>query len=135
MPIIKHKAEGSYVIVNKGMLMDRTLSLRDRGMLSTLLSLKDDWKFSVAGMEQILPDRKTAINNSLNELEQRGYLTRKQGRGEGGVFGENVIEIYEIPLSPITENRQTEKPNTDNPLSAKPMSEKQTQLNNNRITN
>jgi hypothetical protein len=49
--------------------------------------------------------------------------------------GGNIIEVHETPHPPNAENRLTGKPTTENPLSAKPMSEKQTQLNDNRITN
>lgn len=135
MPVLKNKSQGKYVNIHKGIVMDKTLALRDRGMMSTLLSLPDNWIFSTAGLEQILPDGRTAISNSLRELEERGYLTREQSRGKGGEFGGNIIEVHETPHPPNAENRLTVKPTTENPLSAKPMSEKQTQLNNNRITN
>lgn len=135
MPVLKNKSQGKYVNIHKGIVMDKTLALRDRGMMSTLLSLPDNWIFSTAGLKQILPDGRTAISNSLRELEERGYLTREQSRGEGGEFSGNIIEVHETPHPPKAENRLTGKPTTENPLSAKPMSEKQTQLNNNRITN
>jgi len=135
MPVLKNKSQGKYVNVNKGIVTDRELCLRDRGMLTTLLSLADNWKFSVAGLDKILPDGKTAISNSLNELQERGYLTREQIRGKGGAFGESVIEVHETPRPPMSEKRKTEKPTTDNPLPAKPMPEKQTQLNTNIVTN
>lgn len=43
MPVLKNKTQGNYVNVYKGIAMDQALSLRDRGMMLTLLSLPDNW--------------------------------------------------------------------------------------------
>ena len=135
MPVLKNKTQGNYVNVYKGIVMDRSLRLKDRGMLLTLLSLPDNWNFTAAGLEKILPDGKAAIYNSLDNLQKAGYLTKEQGRGEGGVFAANIIEIHETPCPPFTENPLTEKPSTENPFTEKPVPENQTQLNNNRLNN
>ena len=104
MPVLKNKTQGNYVNVYKGIVTDRSLRLKDRGMLLTLLSLPDNWNFTAAGLEKILPDGKAAIYSSLDNLQKAGYLTKEQGRGEGGVFAANIIEIHETPCPPFTEN-------------------------------
>lgn len=65
MPVLKNKTQGRYVNVCKGILENRSLGLRDRGMLVTLLSFPDNWDFSIAGLAKILPDGKSAISASL----------------------------------------------------------------------
>lgn len=52
MPVLKNKTQGNYVNVYKGIVMDRSLNLKDRGMLLTLLSLPDNWDFTVAELER-----------------------------------------------------------------------------------
>ena len=39
IPVLKNKTQGNYVNVYKGIVFDKGLSLKDRGMLLTLLSL------------------------------------------------------------------------------------------------
>ena len=135
MPVLKNKTQGNYVNVYKGIVTDRSLRLKDRGMLLTLLSLPDNWNFTAAGLEKILPDGKAAIYSSLDNLQKAGYLTKEQGRGEGGVFAANIIEIHETPCPPFTENPLPEKPSTENPFTEKPVPENRIQLNNNRLNN
>lgn len=116
MPVLKNKTQGNYVNVYKGIAMDPALSLRDRGMMLTLLSLPDNWDFTTAGLRKILPDGKHSIKSSIDSLQGFGYLSKEQSRGEGGVFGENVIEVYETPHSPFTDFRVP-----DNPAAVKPV--------------
>lgn len=135
VPVLKNKTQGNYVNVSKGIAMDRSLKLKDRGMLLTLLSLPDNWNFTAAGLAKILPDGKAAIYSSLDDLQKAGYLTKEQGRGEGGVFGANIIEIHEKPSPPFTDFPFADNPSPEKPFTEKPVPENRTQLNNNRLNN
>lgn len=128
MPVLKNKTQGNYVNVYKGIVMDRSLNLKDREMLLTLLSLPDNWDFTVAGLRKILPDGKSAIYNSLDSLQNAGYLTKEQTRGEHGVFAENIIKVHETPHPPFSEKRVS-----DNRLPEKRVPGNRAQLNNNRL--
>ena len=128
MPVLKNKTQGNYVNVYKGIVMDRSLSLKERGMMLTLLSLPDNWDLTVAGLKKILPDGKSAICKCLTTLQSSGYLTREQSRGEGGMYGENIVEVHETPCSPYPENRVS-----DNQVADFRLAEKQTELNNKKI--
>ncbi len=76
----KNKTQGNYVNVYKGIAMDRSLSLKDRGMMLTLLSLPDNWEFTTAGLRKILPDGKHAIKSSVDSLQASGYLSKQFGK-------------------------------------------------------
>ena len=92
-----------------------------------MLSLPENWEFSIAGLQKILPkDGKHVITGALNNLEQLGYLTRKQGKAEKGKFAHNEWDVYEQPckMLPLSEN-----PSTDNPTADKPPAENQPQSN------
>ncbi len=86
MDILRNKTQG-FTIVNNQILKDKNMGQRERGMYATLCSLPDGWELSVAGLNAILPDGKTAITNSLNLLEKHGYLTRSQRRVRGRITG------------------------------------------------
>lgn len=121
--------------VYKDILKNHLLSLRDRGMVVTLLSLPDNWEFTISGLSKIIPDGKSSIRASLTHLEELGYISRTQERAECGKFGKIAIEIHETPIAPLSDFRKTEKPKADSPVAGKPASEKRTQYINNQLNN
>ena len=127
MAILKNKTQGNYTIVSNGILKNQSLSLKDRGLIITLLSLPDNWTFTINGLSKIIPDGKDSIKNSLKHLEELGYVSKTQSRGEFGKYGNIVIEVHETPILPIVEN-----PLTENPLTGKPVPENLSQYNNNK---
>jgi hypothetical protein len=135
MPVFKNKTQGQYVNVYKDILKNHNLSLRDRGMVVTLLSLPDNWDFTISGLSKIIPDGKSSIRASLANLEECGYISREQERAERGKFGGNTIEIHETPISPLSDFRQTDKPTTVNPMTEKPSTGNRTQYINNKCIN
>lgn len=135
MPVFKNKTQGQYVNIYKDILKDNALSLRDRGLVVTLLSLPDNWEFSISGLSKIIPDGKSAIRASLTHLEELGYLSREQERAERGKFGRNIIEIHEKPVVPQSDFRSTEKRFADNPVTDNPSAENRTQYINNKYNN
>ena len=126
MPVLKNKTQGNFTMISNGILRNKDLHLKERGLLVTLIGLPDKWDFSINGLVAILPDGKDKIKTGLQELEKMGYITRYQERKEGGAFGPEVLEIHEIPaVSP-----RADFPHTDNPSTGKPSAENQTQYNN-----
>ena len=97
MAILRNKTQGNFTLVNNSILQDKTLSLKERGLLITLISLPDNWDFSIKGLTTILPERKDALNSAINSLIKKGYLKRYRERDESGFFRNTVIEIYECP--------------------------------------
>ena len=50
MKIVKSEAPGQFFVVGMDVAKDQKLSLTERGMLLTLLSLPPDWDFTVEGI-------------------------------------------------------------------------------------
>lgn len=123
MIIVRNKSKEKYTVVDNNIFKNKELSLKARGMITTLLSLPDNWEFSENGLEHIFNDGLTTIKSSLKELEKNGYLVRKQVRDNKGRFLKNDWTIYEIPL--------LEKPLVEKPTTDKPITENDTQLNTN----
>ena len=109
-------------------LRDKNLSLKAKGLLSQMLSLPEEWDYTLAGLAHINKESKDAIRTTILELEKAGYITRHQTTTEGGRFGSNEYVIRERPLphEPLTEN-----PTTVDPQTAAPLTENPTQLNTN----
>ena len=119
MAVMRNKTQRQYVNVAYGILKDPHLSLKDRGLLITLLSLPDGWKYSVKGLVAILSeDGKHAIATGIKHLEELGYLVRTQTKGENGKFGGYDWEVYDTPQkgSPLPDFPTTENPTTENPM-------------------
>ena len=135
MPVFKNKTQGQYVNVYKDILKNHSLSLRDGEMVVTLLSLPDNWKFTISGLSKIIPDGKSSIRASLTHLEELGYISRTQERVERGKFGKIAIEIHETPVAPLSDYRQTENPTADNPSTGKPSTGNRAQYINNQLNN
>ena len=59
-------------MVSNGILKDKELPLKERGLLVTLLGLPDNWDFSINGLAAILPDGRDKIKTGLRKLEKMG---------------------------------------------------------------
>ena len=107
------------------------MSLKAKGLLSLMLSLPDDWDYSISGLATLSKDGKDSIMSALAELEKFGYLTRTRLTNEKGQFAGVEYNIFEIPQP---KNPISEKPNEENENSENPNSENRAQLNTN-LTN
>ena len=121
MAIIKNKAKGQYTNISQQIMTDTNLSLSERGMLLTLLSLPSNWNFTIRGLCTIIPDGKAKISSTLNSLIEKGYVSRRQSRAGKGKFDSTDLIVNEIPVkpsdkdnSPHPENRVTVKRDTEN---------------------
>ncbi len=100
MAVLKNRTQGNYTLVSQIIMHDKNLSMAERGLLTTLLSLPDNWQLTIRGLSQILPDGKEKISNNLNKLIEKGYVTREQGRGTKGKFDSTILEVHETPVTP-----------------------------------
>lgn len=63
-----------YTIMSNYHLKEKNMSLKAKGLLSVMLSLPDNWDYSIAGLVAISQENETAIKSALSELKQFGYL-------------------------------------------------------------
>lgn len=98
-------------------LRDPNLSNKARGLLSTMLSLPDNWDYTTRGLAKICKDGVDGITAQLKELEQYGYLIRNRIRDTSGRIVDMEYIIYERPhpASPDTEKPDMVKPDTGLP--------------------
>ena len=78
MAKVKKKITSDFTIVHNKMLRDKNLGATERGVLMTMLSLPDNWDFSIKGLTCILPDGYTKISRALKNLEAKHYLVRER---------------------------------------------------------
>lgn len=133
--VIRVQRSGGYTVLPNGILRDAGLSLKTKGLFAIILSLPEDWDYSVAGLATVAGCGRDAIRTALGEMERAGYLTRARSHGEGGKFTGMMYTVRDV-AAPLSENPTmaeeeplSGKPMTDNPTSEKPLSENPTQLN------
>lgn len=124
MAVFKIEKNKNYTIMSNYHLRDKNLSLKAKGLLSFMLSLPDDWDYSLNGLCSICKEQETAIKSTLKELKRTGYLVIDKVRGDKGYF-EYVYNIYEQPV----EIEQEKHPEVENPPMDIPPLENDTQIN------
>ena len=99
-----------------------------------MLSLPENWDYTLKGLSCICRENVDAIRTAVWELEKAGYITRRQGRDEKGKMTAIEYTIYEFPQPPKPKIPVSENPISDNPTTEIPVSENPTQLNKDRST-
>jgi hypothetical protein len=87
----------NYTTMSNIHFRDKRLSFRAKGLLSTMLSLPEDWDYTLLGLTKLSTDGKDAIRSALKELENCGYLIRRRTTDEKGRYSSNEYLIYEAP--------------------------------------
>ena len=127
MSVFRVEKNKGYTVMSNHHLRNHTLSLKAKGLLSQMLSLPDDWDYTLQGLAQINKESIDAIREAVRELERAGYIKRSRERDERGCLRGTVYTIYEQPhAEPTPEEPTQEKPALDNPTLEKPMSDKPT---------
>ena len=87
-----------------------------------MLSLPEDWDYTMKGLARICKDGIDSISGGIRELETHGYLVRARVRNENGQLGSIEYTILEQPKEPAqTPAPIREKPIRENPIQVKPM--------------
>jgi len=136
MPTFRVERTGNYTVMSNHHLRNENLSLKAKGLLSQMLSLPEKWNYTLSGLCAINPESKDAIRSALRELEEQGYVIRRQTTDASGKFSKNEYIIYEVPMKkpeteaePLLDEPSSENPTTDNPSTEKPLAGNPTQLN------
>lgn len=98
MGVFRVEKTKNYTVMSNYHFKDKKLSWKAKGLMSTMLSLPDDWDYSIRGLEAMSTDGNKAVRSGLKELEENGYLTRTAIRDEKGIIRDWDYTIYENPL-------------------------------------
>ena len=135
MSKIRKVYKNDFTIVSTSMYRDKHLTFKLRGLLGTMMSLPDDWDFSIAGLAALTDDGESSVRSGLKQLEKLGYLKRERildkgkivdwvyhfsdypayldnSTSEGGNNG--GCNNKELGQKPLVENQQLENPHVEN---------------------
>lgn len=129
MSVFRIEKSDNYTVMSNYHLRDKNLSLKAKGLLSFMLSLPDNWDYSLNGLVKVLKEEETAIKTALDELKENNYL-RVDKLLPNQTKSKKIEYVYSIYEQPIgnqgVENLGVEVQGVEN----------QTQINtNNKILN
>lgn len=112
MAIVRVVKNKDYTVMSNAHLHDKRLSLKAVGLLSIVLSLPDDWHYTVKGLVGSVKDGERAVNGALSELKQCGYLqvNKLYPNSERSkieyqyVFYEKPQDLQNVPLEQDIQN-------------------------------
>ena len=103
MAIIRMNKSSDYTVMSNTHLKEKNMSLKAKGLLSLMLSLRDDWEYSIEGLVSICKESEVAVKSALNELKKFNYLKVTKllpNQTETGRI-EYIYDIFEKPQQAI----------------------------------
>jgi hypothetical protein len=113
MAVIRVQKNKNYTVMSNQHLKNKEMSLKAKGLLSMMLSLPDDWDYSVEGLVAICKESETSVKSTLSELKELGYLEvikLMPNQTETGRI-EYVYNVFEMPRD---EKQEVEKQGVEN---------------------
>lgn len=105
----------NYTVMSNHHFKEREMSLKAKGLLSLMLSLPDDWDYSIAGLVAICKEQESAVKTALKELQRFGYLKIRKLTPDKTASGRFEYEyiVYETPQEQ-TDKQDIEKQEGEN---------------------
>ena len=133
MSVIRINKNKNYVTMSNYHFKEKNMSLKAKGLLSEMLSLPENWNYTISGLVAINKENESAIKSTLNELKEFGYLKITKimpNESESGRI-EYIYDIYENP------KQEGKKQGVENqPLEIQPLENQvQYNINNKNINN
>ena len=135
MGVFRVNKNKNYTVMSNVHLRDKALPLKAKGLLSLMLSLPEDWDYSMRGLAKLSADGLDSTRAAVKALERSGYVVRRQLYDSRGRFSNNEYTVFEIPQpsSPSSDLPLTGKPSTEKPPSDTPLSGKPSQINTDQV--
>ncbi len=115
MTVFRVEKNANYTVMSNEHLRNRDLSLKAKGLLSQMLSLPEEWDYSLEGLSRINREGVDAIRTGVRELEEHGYLERRRLRDGSGRLAGTEYVVHERAVA------RTSLPESDEPALGFPM--------------
>ncbi len=116
--VIRTEKTKDFTVMSNYHFRDKNISLKARGLLSTMLSLPDDWNFSIEGLAGLCKEGVDSVRSTLNELIKFGYVEKTERiRDEKGRLRGIDYIIHEQSVSQELEgeSEESEMPDAEKP--------------------
>ena len=116
MPVFRVSKNRDFTVITNSVFKDRRLSAKAKGILVEMLSLPENWDYTLKGLTTLFSDGINSIRQGIKELEENGYIVRERKRDARGRLGGMEYVIYETPEK-VVENSAPEQ---SSPANAEP---------------
>lgn len=113
MAVFRTDKSENYTVMSNHHLRETEMSLKAKGLLSFMLSLPEEWDYSLKGLVKCCKENLTAVKSALKELEEFGYLDVEKiypNKENGG----KIEYVYNVHEKPLTENQSTGNQQVEN---------------------
>ena len=132
--IIQVRRRTGFTVLPNRTLRDNRMSLKTRAILAIMVSMPEDWDYTLAGLAKINAEGRDAIRAAVQELERAGYIRRSRVRDDKGCLRGTEYVIYErpqqpdgdVPESPAAEPFFSSQPALEEPVEGAPALENPT---------
>lgn len=101
MSVIKRKKrDTAFTIIDTSVLRRQDLSLKAKGLLTLMMSFPEDWEFTMLQLANNTQEGREALQNTMKELMEKGYVTRQKKRNETNQFTGWEYEVDDTPRPP-----------------------------------
>lgn len=95
--IIRVERTKNFTVMSNHHFKNKNLSLKAKGLLSLMLSLPDDWNYSMKGLATLSKDGIDSVRTAMKELENQGYVEKDRSRNEAGCYQGTIYTVREVP--------------------------------------
>ena len=99
MAVFRVERNTGYTVMSNHHLRNKELSLKAKGLLSQMLSLPEDWDYTLAGLSYINRESIDAIRTAVWELEKAGYITKQEGHQKGDKLDPDKTETITFTVT------------------------------------
>ena len=118
MEVVRVKKDKNYTTINNTIFKNKSISCKSKGIFATIMSLPNDWDFSISGMSSVLKEGKKSIYGAIKELQEYGYVEKTTTRNDKGLITGVEYKFFETPMNkgidPDSHNRHADNRDADN---------------------
>ena len=120
IPVFRVSKNRDFTVIANSVFKDRRLSAKAKGILVEMLSLPENWDYTLKGLTTLFSDGIDSIRQGIKELEENGYIVRERKRDARGRLGGMEYVIYETPEKAVENIVENSVPEQSSPANAEP---------------
>ena len=121
MPVFRVSKNRDFTVIANSVFKDRRLSAKAKGILVEMLSLPENWDYTLKGLTTLFSDGIDSIRQGIKELEEKnGYIVRERKRDARGRLGGMEYVIYETPEKAVENSVENTTPESTEPIDDTP---------------
>ena len=121
MPVFRVSKNRDFTVIANSVFKDRKLSAKAKGILVEMLSLPENWDYTLKGLTTLFSDGIDSIRQGIKELEENGYIVRERKRDARGRLGGMEYVIYETPEKAVENSVENTTPESTAPVDDTPV--------------